>query len=79
MALKKQKELTELQIIGLNIRKLREEQSISRQQLAYEIETTENQLSRIEYGEINSGIMNYIKIARVLNISIEQLFKKIKF
>lgn len=79
MALKKQKELTELQIIGLNIRKLREEQSISRQQLAYEIETTEKQLSRIEYGEINSGIMNYIKIARVLNISIEQLFKKIKF
>jgi transcriptional regulator with XRE-family HTH domain len=79
VALKKQKELTELQIIGLNIRKLREEQSISRQQLAYEIETTEKQLSRIEYGEINSGIMNYIKIARVLNISIEQLFKKIKF
>ena len=79
MAKKKQKELTELQIIGMNIRKLREQQNISRLQLAYEIDTTEKQLSRIEYGEINSGIMSYIKIARVLNVSFEQLVKKIKF
>jgi transcriptional regulator with XRE-family HTH domain len=79
VAKKKQKELTELQIIGMNIRKLREQQNISRLQLAYEIDTTEKQLSRIEYGEINSGIMSYIKIARVLNVSFEQLVKKIKF
>ena len=79
MPVKKEKELTELQVIGLNIRKLREQQNISRQQLAYEIETTEKQLSRIEYGEINSGIMSYIKIARALNVSVEQLFKTIKF
>lgn len=79
MAIKKQKELTELQLIGITIRKIREQQEISRQQLAYEIDTTEKQLSRIEYGEINSGVMSYIKIARALNVSLEQLFKKIKF
>ena len=73
------KELSELQIIGLNVRKLREAQKISRIQLAYEIETTEKQLSRIEYGEINSGVLSYIKIAKVLNVSIEQIFEGIKF
>lgn len=76
---KKQSSLTELQIIGLNIRKIRETQNISRLQLAYEIDTTEKQLSRIEYGEINSGVMSYIKIARALNVPIDELFKKVKF
>ena len=76
---KKQSPLTELQIIGLNIRKIRETQNISRLQLAYEIETTEKQLSRIEYGQINSGVMSYIKIARALNVPIEELFEKVKF
>ena len=75
---KKQSPLTDLQIIGLNVRKIRETQNISRLQLAYEIDTTEKQLSRIEYGEINSGVMSYIKIARALNVSIDELFKKIK-
>jgi|GEM_PF-2686170 len=71
-----QKELVELKTIGMNIRKQRERQKISRRQLAYEIETTEKQICRIEYGQINSGVMSYIKIAHALNISIEQLFVK---
>lgn len=78
MALKKV-QVTELEQIGINVRRIREAQGISRAQLAFEIETTEKQLSRIEGGEINSGIMNYVRIARVLNISISDLFKKVKF
>ena len=70
--------ISELDQIGTNIRHLREQQKLSRAQLAFEIGTNEKQLSRIEYGEINSGIMNYIKIARALNIPIENIFKKIK-
>ena len=76
---KKKREINELEQIGINIRRIREQQKISRAQLAFEIETSEKQLSRIEYGEINSGIMTYIKIARVLNISFAELLKKIKF
>lgn len=71
--------LTELQIIGNNIRKIREAQKISRAQLAFEINITEKQLSRIEYGEINSGILNFIKISKALNTPIQSLFDKIKF
>ncbi len=76
---KKKKQITELIQIGANIRRLREAQNLSRAQLAFEIDTNEKQLCRIEYGEINSGIMNYIKIARVLNIPFTELLKKIKF
>jgi transcriptional regulator with XRE-family HTH domain len=69
----------EVVLIGSNVRLLRESQGISRAQLAFEIGTTEKQLSRIENGEINSGILTYIKIVRVLNISIQDLFDGIKY
>lgn len=69
---------SDLQQIGINIRRLRTEQGISRAQLAYEIETSEKQMSRIENGEINSGILTYIKIIRVLGIKPSDLFHKIK-
>jgi transcriptional regulator with XRE-family HTH domain len=75
---KSKKKIPELDQIGTNIRCLREQQKLSRAQLAFEIGTNEKQLSRIEYGEINSGIMNYIKIARALNTSLDNIFKKIK-
>ena len=75
----KKEKLTELQQIGMNVRKLREAADISRSQLAFEIGTNEKQLARIEYGEINSGIMNYIKIARVLNADLTDIFHKVKF
>lgn len=76
--MKKQDKHTDLQIIGINIRKIRENQEVSRAQLAFEIETTEKQLFRIENGEINSGIKSFIKIARALDVPICDLFKKIK-
>lgn len=75
---KKKFYITELEQIGSNVIRLRELQNISRAQLAFEINTTEKQLSRIEYGEINSGIMSYIKIAKALNVPIMELFKKVK-
>ena len=74
----KKEKLTELQQIGTNVRKLREAADISRAQLAFEIGSTEKQLARIEYGEINSGIMNYIKIARILNADLKDIFNKVK-
>jgi transcriptional regulator with XRE-family HTH domain len=74
----KNKKDKDLEVIGLNIRAIREAQNISRAQLAFEIDTTEKQLSRIEYGEVNSGIMSFIKIARALQVPLEMLFKKIK-
>ena len=70
--------LTDLEQIGLNIRKIREGKDISRAQLAFELNTTEKQITRIEYGEINSGIMTFINLARVLNVPVSDFFVKVK-
>lgn len=70
--------ISDLQQIGANIRRIRSEKEISRAQLAYEIGTSEKHLSRIETGEVNSGILTYIKIARVLSVPLNDLIYKIK-
>ena len=70
---------TDLQQIGINIRRIRTHQGLSMAQLAFEIGTSEKQLSRIELGEVNSGIQTYIKIARALNSSVSDLMYKVKF
>lgn len=70
--------ISDLQQIGINIRRIRTEKGISRAQLAYEISTSEKHLSRIELGEVNSGILTYLKIIRILNITLEDLSYKVK-
>ena len=70
--------ISDLQQIGINIRRIRTEKGISRAQLAYEIGSSEKHLSRIELGEVNSGILTHLKIARVLNISFSDLTYKVK-
>lgn len=76
MALKPK--ISDLQQIGINIRRIRTEKSISRAQLAYEIGTSEKHLSRVELGEVNSGILTYLKIIRILNITLADLSYKVK-
>jgi transcriptional regulator with XRE-family HTH domain len=75
----KKKKTTDLEQVGINIRRIRTEQGISRAQLAYEIATSEKHLSRVELGDVNSGLETYIKIARALNTTMEQLLVKVKF
>ncbi len=70
---------SDLQQIGINIRRIRTENGISRAQMAFEIGTSEKHMSRIELGEVNTGILTYIKIARVLNTTLSELSNKIKF
>lgn len=70
--------ISDLQQIGINIRRIRTEKGISGAQLAYEIGSSEKHLSRIELGEVNSGILTYLKIVRVLNISLMDLTYKVK-
>lgn len=70
--------ISDLQQIGNNIRRVRTEKGISRAQLAYEIGTSEKHLSRIELGEVNSGILTFIKIARTLGITLTDLSYKVK-
>lgn len=75
----KVKKISDLQQLGINIRRIRSEKGISRAQLAYEIGTSEKHLSRIEQGEVNSGMLTFIKIARVLEITLTEISYKVKF
>lgn len=80
MAVKRKiKKVTDLEQLGINIRRYRNQREITMSQLAYELDTSEKHVSRVELGQVNGGILMYIKIARVLDITKEQLFYKVKF
>ncbi len=70
-----------LKNIGNEIKRLRKNQNISQQQLAFEAEVPTNQIGRIERGEINTTIITLYKISTVINLSLsnilkDELFKK---
>ncbi len=61
--------------LGLTIRKIREESTyFSQEQLALEIDLSENQIRRIEKGQTNPTIKTLLKIAKVLKVDIKDLF-----
>lgn len=61
-------EKQKLKEIGLSIRKLRLAKNITQAQMAFELNTSTKQYQRIEYGEINTGIINIIRICNILDI-----------
>ncbi len=58
---------------GNQVKRLREQQKISRVQMAFEIGSDEKQLRLIENGSINTGIISVYKIATVLDVSPKDL------
>ena len=58
---------------GERVKSLRLSQNISRVQMAFEIGCNEKQLRLIEKGEINTGILSILKIAKVLEVSPKEL------
>lgn len=67
-----------LQKIGLRISKLRLQQKLSKVQLAFEINTSESNIIRIEKGQINVGLIILKKITEALNISLSDFFSEIE-
>jgi transcriptional regulator with XRE-family HTH domain len=62
-----------LKTIGVKIRRLREKKEISQSQMAFEIKTSTRQYQRIEYGEINTGIVSLHRIAEVLDVDVKDI------
>lgn len=62
--------------LNSNIKYLRNEKKISQQNLADEIGVDRSTVSRIENGEIETTVDNAIKLANVLNISLNDLVSK---
>lgn len=59
--------------LGQKITEFRRIQNLSKVQLAFEINTSESNIRRIEKGQVNVGIVTLLKIADALDITISDL------
>lgn len=68
------KDIEFLKLFGERLKMLRREKNITQSQLAFEADIQISQISRIERGLINTTITNVKVIAKVLDISVKELF-----
>ncbi|MCQ2798046.1 MAG: helix-turn-helix domain-containing protein [Bacilli bacterium] len=64
--------------LGKRIRYLRNERHLSQMDLALDSDITKNYLSDLERGERNPSVMVLNKIAKGLNVTLEELFKGVE-
>jgi transcriptional regulator with XRE-family HTH domain len=64
-----------LKKIGKRIRKLRLEESLSQEKLAFQSNLDRTYIGSVERGERNIAIINLNKIAKALNISVSKLLE----
>lgn len=57
----------------MRLKELRKEKGLSQLQLATDLHTTQNTISRYETGEREPGIAELIKIADYFNVSVDYL------
>lgn len=67
------KKKTEAEIIGENIRRIRELKHLSQKELAVTIDVAPTQYSRVETGKVMPALKTLIKIAKVLDTSLDAL------
>lgn len=63
-----------LKAFGNNLRRIRKEQHLTMESMAFLSEIEYRQIGRIERGEINTTIISVLRIAEVLHIEIYLLF-----
>jgi transcriptional regulator with XRE-family HTH domain len=59
---------------GLNLKRLREQQGLSQEELYYRANLSKNQVGNIERGEVNTTISTIYVIAKALQIDMKELF-----
>jgi transcriptional regulator with XRE-family HTH domain len=65
-------------VFGQNLRRIREDGKLSQEELADRAELHRTYIGSIERGERNLSILNIVKLARTLNVSISDLFEGIE-
>lgn len=65
--------ISDLTEIGKRIRDLRNIVDMSQSELAFEVGTDKAYISRIERGEVNIGILLFVKICFALKVSSKEL------
>ncbi len=63
-----------IRCLGKNIKKIRMENNLTQNQLAFEAGLTLSQISRIERGLINTSVSHIFLIAKVLDVAPKKLF-----
>lgn len=61
--------------VYLNIRKIRELKNLTREYVAEEVKMSMSGYGKIERGEVDLTVSKLIKISKVLDVSIEFIFK----
>lgn len=67
------KKKTEVEVIGDNIRHIREQKKMSQKELATAIEVAPTQYSRVETGKVMPSLKTLVKIAKILDVSVDEL------
>lgn len=65
--------------LGKRIRELRKELGISQEKFALEINMDRTYFATVESGKRNISLMNLVKIAKGLNVTLSQLFEGINY
>jgi transcriptional regulator with XRE-family HTH domain len=65
--------------IGIRIKELREQTSMSQKDLAYAADLDRSYIASIENGQRNVSIINIEKISSALNVTLKDFFKNSKF
>ncbi len=60
---------------GFQVRKIRVSKNLSQEMLANDANVPINQIGRIERAEINTSLVTIYRIAKALDISIQELFE----
>jgi transcriptional regulator with XRE-family HTH domain len=69
--------LIRLNKIGSRLQELRLQKNLTQKELAFIVDVEISQITRIERGIINTSILNLMKIADALEISMSDFFKDI--
>jgi transcriptional regulator with XRE-family HTH domain len=67
-----------LKIFGEQVRKLRKARGLSQEELAELAELHRNYIGGIERGERNVALLNIVRLAKALGVSLSELLKGIE-
>lgn len=62
-----------LNLLGKRIFNLRQEQELTQEEMALELDTGHTQVSRLENGRVNPKLTTLLKVAEVLGVSVSEL------
>jgi len=65
-----------MKLFGRNLKQLRTTRGFTQEYLAEETKTSQTQIARMEAGRLNTSISNLYFLARALDCSFDDFFKK---